>query len=312
MSNNTPKKRRKPSYLDKCSEWDYIKLTRDQNIALIRNGNVCKGVTIDGKVIICRTCAFDAVVHLVASGIASIKSYEDKIKFSKNPTINLAMSILHAKIMTNYYKERVKILLDFSFFSDALTIYTRGISKLNADCNVAHLISYLFTDTPSCQKTIVCPCGSSQTKQITELNINVDILLYKGLQYMQEAIDNTLTVRTKCRKCLDTVVENVEYGPHIFNDTTIFTDDRYVKQDITITQCLETVATSIVLNSKKYILVGIINYIKSSSGNAGIISRMRDLELTGMSTMISKKKRNIINTKTSISPHIIFYVSAEI
>lgn len=129
---STFKKRRKPtSYLDKCPEWDYIKLARDQNIPLIRNGNICKGVTIDNKVItICQTCAFDAVLHLVASGIASIKSYDDKIKLSENSTINLAMSILHAgKITTNHYKERAKILLVLSLFSDALTIYTCGISN---------------------------------------------------------------------------------------------------------------------------------------------------------------------------------------
>lgn len=129
---------------------------------------MCKGVTIDGKVItICQTCAFDAVedtLHLVISGIARIKFYEDKIKFSENPTINLAMSILQAgKITTNRYKQRAKILLHLSLFRTALTIYTCRISKLNTDCNVAHLISYLFTHTPSCQKTIVCPCGFSRT-----------------------------------------------------------------------------------------------------------------------------------------------------
>lgn len=41
----------------------------------------------------------------------------------------------------------------------------------------------------------------NQAKTI-ELNLNVDILLYKGLKYMQEAIDDALTVTTKCRQCL--------------------------------------------------------------------------------------------------------------
>jgi len=43
------KKRRKPSYLDKCPEWDYIKLARDQNIPLIRNGSILKSITVDKK-----------------------------------------------------------------------------------------------------------------------------------------------------------------------------------------------------------------------------------------------------------------------
>lgn len=58
-----------------------------------------------------------------------------------------------------------------------------------------------------------------------ELNTNVDILFCKGLNYMQEAIDNILTIATKCKKCLNIVEENIEYGPHLFIDTTIFTDD---------------------------------------------------------------------------------------
>lgn len=309
-----PKKRHKPSYLDKCPEWDYIKLARDQNIPLIRNGSVCKAVNVNNKVItIHETCAFDAVLHLVASGIASIKSYDDKIKFLENRTINLAVSILHAgKIMMNHYKERAKILLDLSLFSDALTIYTRRISKLNTNCNVAHLINYLFIDIPSCQKTIACPCGSSRTTKITELNVNVDILLCKGLQYMQEAIDNALAIMTKCRKCLNTVVENVEYGPHLFIDTTVFTDERYVKRDKTIIHSLETIATSIVLNSKKYILVGVIHYVKSSSTASGHYVTYARAGTYWYEYDDLKKKRIAVNINTNISPHLILYVTAEI
>lgn len=118
----------------------------------------------------------------------------------------------------------------------------------------------MFIDIPSCQKTIVCPCGSSRTSKVTELNVNVDILLCKGLQYIQEAIDNVSAIMTKCKKCLNTVVENIEYGPHLFIDTTVFIDERYVmKRDKTIIHSLDTIATSIVLNSEKYILVGIIH-----------------------------------------------------
>lgn len=44
------------------------------------------------------------------------------------------------------------------------------------------------------------------------------------MQYIQEAIDNALAITIKCRKCLDTVVENIVYRSHLF-DTTIFTDE---------------------------------------------------------------------------------------
>lgn len=46
---------------------------------------------------------------------------------------------------------------------------------------------------------------------------------------MQEAIDN-ISGNIKCKKCLSI---NIEYGPHIFIDTTIFTDNKYTKHDNT-------------------------------------------------------------------------------
>lgn len=266
---STVKKRRKPSNLDKCPEWDYIKLARHQNIPLIRNGSISKSVTIDKKVIsVYQTCAFDAILHLVASGIATIKSYEENIKLSGNCTINLAFSILQAgKIIQSHYNERAKILLNISLFNNTLTKYTRAISKLDTNCNVAHLTTYLFTDVPSYRKTIECLCTSSRTKQIVELNLNVDILLCKGLQHMQAAIDDALAVTTRCKKCLANVNENVEYGPHLFIDTTIFTDKRYTKRDETIEHSLDTIALKVKVKSKFYILVGVVHYINFSGDN---------------------------------------------
>jgi len=132
----------------------------------MRNGSISKSVTIDKKIIsINQTCAFDAILHLVASAIATIKRYEENIKFSENRIISLALSILHTgKIIQSYYNERAKILLNLSLFSDAVTMYTRAISKLDANCNVVHLTTYLFTDILSCRKTIECSCTSSRTR----------------------------------------------------------------------------------------------------------------------------------------------------
>lgn len=197
------KKRCKPTYLDKCPEWDYIKLVRNQNIPLIRNGSISKSVTIDDKIInIYQTCAFDATLHLIASGIASIKCYEENMKMSDNGIVKLAISMLCAgKIVQSHYSERAKILLNLPLFSDALTIYTRAISKLDTKCNVAHLITYLFSDIPSCRIINECLCASSRTRQTVELHVNVDVLLNKGLQHMQEAVDDALAITSTCRKC---------------------------------------------------------------------------------------------------------------
>lgn len=263
------KQRRKPSYLDKCPEWEYIKSTRNQSIPLIRNGNVSKSIIINEKVInVHQTCAFDAILHLVASSISTIKCYEQNIKLSSNRTVHLAFSILqNGKITQQHYKERANILLHLPLFRDAITTYTRQISKLNTTCNVSHLLSYLFTDIPSCKITTNCPCTSSKTRQLVELNINIDILLCKGLQYMQDAINDTLAITPKCRKCFERVEENYEYGPHLFIDTTIFSDNRYTKRNTTITNSLSTIATTIELKSTKYILTGLINY-ENLSDNA--------------------------------------------
>lgn len=193
-------------------------------------------------------------------------------------------------------------------------MYTRTISKLDTTCNVAHLITYLFTDMPSCQRTINCSCISSRTRQTVELNINVDILLYKGLQHVQEAIDDASMVKTKCKQCLKSN-ENIEYGPHIFIDTTVFTDDRYTKRDKTIVHSLDTIATRIELKSKLYILVGIIHYVKlsndfSNDSNNHYIAYARCgshwYEYDDL-----KKKRQLIKAQTIINPHLIFYVQAD-
>lgn len=140
-------------------------------------------------------------------------------------------------------------------------MYTRAISKLDTNCNVAHLTTYLFMDVPSCQKTIECLCTSSRTRQTVELNLNVDILLCKGLQHMQETIDDASMVTTKCRQCLATVNENIEYGSHLLIDTTVFTDYRYTKRNTAIVHSLDTIAAKIELKTKLYVLVGVAHYI---------------------------------------------------
>jgi len=88
---------------------------------------------------------------------------------------------------------------------------------------------------------------------------------------MQETIDDILMVTTKCRQCLATVNENVEYSPHLFIDTSIFTDNSYKKRDKTIAHSLDTITTQIKLKSKLYLLIGVVHYINfcGGSGSSG-------------------------------------------
>lgn len=217
------------------------------------------------------------------------------------------------KIISDHYKERAQILIDLPLFSDALTKYTSKIAKLNANCNVAHLVSYLFADIPSCRATIVCTCGYLRRRQITELTVNLDILLHKGLQHMQEAVENALTTKITCRKCSLTCTEMIDYGPHLFIDTSIFTDNRYTNRDQTITHNFESIATTIKVNTKIYTLVGIVHYINASGDN---VDNGHYVTYARCGTIWYeyddvKKKRHIAKKNITITPHLIFYVCSE-
>lgn len=58
---------------------------------------------------------------------------------------------------------------------------------------------------------------------------------------MQEAIDNTLVTTIECRKCSAIATEIIEYGPHLFIDTSTFTDYRYIKTEETNIHSLEAI-----------------------------------------------------------------------
>lgn len=311
-SATSSRKRKKPSYLDECAEWDYLKTARYQNIPLMRNGSKCAAVKINNsEFTVQQTCAFDAIFHVIAVGIATIKNYKEVANSYKNATMKLAAAVLHdGKIHAKHYIERAFILVNLPLFNDAITTYTRSIKKLNANCNAADLLSKLFNNMPSCTKTTSCICGNEKVQQITEVNVNVDILLCKGLQYVQEAIDDASSIGTTCRKCKSNVAIKVEYGSHIFIDTTIFTDDTYIATKHALKHQLGNIATSIQLQSNTYTLTGIVNYTKSVS------NRLDDGHYTAYArTGIYwylyddlKKKRQTATTQTAITPHILFYV----
>lgn len=84
---------------------------------------------------------------------------------------------------------------------------------------------------------------------------------------MQEAIDDALATRIKCRKCSADVIENIEYGPHVFIDTSVFTDKKYVDQEKKVKHTLGAIAKSFRINVKNYILTGVANYIVAYDGS---------------------------------------------
>jgi len=77
-------KRFKPSYLDKCPEWDYLKNTKSFNLPLLINGSKCKPIK-QGRFVMTvqKTCAFDSILQLVINGIAAHATYRNAIQSSR-------------------------------------------------------------------------------------------------------------------------------------------------------------------------------------------------------------------------------------
>lgn len=130
LPKSKPKKRYKPSYLDKCPEWDFLNNIKSFNLPLIINGSKCKPLHIKQgqSLILQETCAFDSLLQIIASGIAANIEYRSAIESSSDKIFQLARSILETgKILTTHYIERASILQDLPLFQNAITIFTRTI-----------------------------------------------------------------------------------------------------------------------------------------------------------------------------------------
>lgn len=141
--------------------------------------------------------------------------------------MDFALSIHnHDKLTNSHYKERAKILISLNLFRKNITVYTRIIKRLNIECNVAHLAEYLFADLPSA-RSASCICGSESQHSNIMIPVDVNILLGNGLTYIQQAIDSSQIKVRSCRSCKRKQTDEVKYGPHIFIDLSIASDNRY-------------------------------------------------------------------------------------
>lgn len=78
---------------------------------------------------------------------------------------------------------------------------------------------------------------------------------------MQEAINGGRVSERSCRRCSKSIVDQVEYGPHIFIDTSVLTDDRYNVRGKIREHTLDSVANSIVISDDLYTLAGLVHYM---------------------------------------------------
>lgn len=189
-SNSKP--RTNPSYLDNCAEWDYIKNSKLHNLPLFVNSNKCKPIKQGHSLLnIQKTCAFDSIMQVVMSAIAANETYRNETKSFSDPIFRLANSILtDGKLTVKHYDKRACILQDIPIFSDAIATYTRGIRRLNANCNAAHLAEYIFKSAPSCIFQKSCTCQHTHTRQTITCCVNINILWQEGLHHIQRAIND--------------------------------------------------------------------------------------------------------------------------
>lgn len=257
-------KKKKPNYLDTCSDWDYVQSHKAIEIPILKNGNLCDSMQIDGKFIsIKETCAFDSLIQLITHAIGKEYRYKEAVQHLDHPVIKLAISILNrGKISSADYVARAKILLEIDIFEQSTTRY---VKFLNANCNVGHLIDILFSQEPSITRIKNCNnCNYIQSRNFSVLHINVDMLIEKGLGTIQEAINDTKfndkEYAVKCDQCNGTVKRTHSYSPHIFLDTSLITDPNY-KSQARSESTLDSLTKSIFLDDQCYTLCGIINYI---------------------------------------------------
>lgn len=220
--------------------------------------------------------------------------------------LQLAMKIAsRGKITKNEYVERASFLTSLSLFQQAN--YTRRFHSLDTMCNAAHLAEYVFVSLPSLQRQKICTsCPYTNEQKFTVVSVNVDILLQKGLEHIQAALNDACDIKQTCPKCDNLCKINEEYGPHIMIDASVLTDPNYIK-NIGLepkTYNLDSIAKNITTGNKKYILRGIVNYLNNMLHYTALLH-------TNVSWYeyddLKYKRTQVLPTNYNIVPHVLLY-----
>jgi hypothetical protein len=183
--NDEPKKR-KPTYLDACPEWNVVQSHKTITVPLLRNGSLCNSVRINDKYIAVKeTCAFDALMQLIMHACGKESRYKDELQTIEHSFVQFCINILkRGKIVYADYIAHALILKDTNICQHSAT---RHVEFLNANCNVNHLIDTIFTNLmPSITRNSSChQCDYFINRNFATLYINVDIILTKGFGKIQ-------------------------------------------------------------------------------------------------------------------------------
>lgn len=314
--NDESKKRRKPTYLDACPEWNVIQSHKTIIIPLLKNGNLCNSVRINNKYVsVKETCAFDALVQIIIHACGKEHRYKDELLVIEHPFIQLCINILNrGKITCADYIARAQILKNTNICEHSETRYAEF---LNANCNVDHLIDIIFTNImPSITRNSICQqCDYFKYQNFATLYININILLTEGLGKIQEAINDTMfhKIHKLCPKCNFTLKESYECSSHIILDTSLLTDPNY-KIEYRASSNLDNITKLITIDDRNYILCGIINYISYEHNKSTINNRNGHyvaITYTGMHWYEYddlKKTRSLVSPEKIVTPHTIMYI----
>lgn len=306
---NVHKTQKKATYLDDYPEWDYVKSDVVVGIPIIKNGNLCGPIHINKlQLVIRETCAFDSILQIVMCAFASHCTYKTAMMNTDNPLLLLAQDILQAgKLYAKHYTMRGQILSDVTFFER--TKYSRHISMLNTNSNVAHLAEHLFRTIPSCTKTKICnDCKNSNVRQLPVVYIDVDIILRSGLSHIQRSIEEAASTQGTCTTCNKICIENIEYGSQIMIDLSILTDDQYIQSNNIEKQIyrISDVQSNLRINNKTYLLAGIISY-KQYTKTGHYAAYTNNTNRWYKYDDMHKNKSNV-KVEEIVTPHLIMYV----
>lgn len=292
--------------MESFPDWDFVQSHKFISIPILKNGNMCDSIKLKNKYICIRnTCAFDSFVQILAHAIAEEKMYKSYVQDLQQPILKMVQNILRGKIIAKDYIIRAEILQEINLCK---TSSTRNIQFLDANCNIDHIIQILFPDVPSVTRYTKCSnCSSMQLRNLPTLCINVGILLKKGFNYIQEAINDTENLNSSqasCKKCNCLLERTHEYGPHIFIDTSIISDPNYnteCKENLS----LDSLTKSIKLAEKYYTLCGIIDYKGNERKSFTTIGHYTAVAYTGLSwyEYDGLKKKKVTSKKNCYTTH---------
>lgn len=120
---------------------------------------------------------------------------------------------------------------------------------------------------------------------------------------MQAKIDDNLRISRSCFRRKKLVKNHTDYGFHLIIDTSIMIDDRYENKNTTIVHTLDSIAKTVMIGQKSYMLMDIVDYNEIlehyvAYTTAGIHwYYYDDLSLT----------RKSVNPTKKITSHIIMY-----